>query len=245
MQRLISILPLSFLIFIIAILITIAVDSYIEVPLINFQTFTNTVTIISSTLLLAIGFKLYKKFSSTQSIIDKQTSQVIHLTVMLAEAKFDLTQVHTNGKRGNSIMNITIHGYKTHLKKCYGLIPESDYSEKKLYIDTNMFSFLEHFWKLKYDAYLPKRIALLLRDDFGMMTQASFSKNELKEEHLELRPIFGKKSDTLLWKPSDINKIMKSMKTVYDECNKWLKEYNPEAYESLNLVSDRMPNIKD
>jgi hypothetical protein len=35
------------------------------------------------------------------------------------------------------------------------------------------------------------------------------------------------------------------MKTVYSECNRWLKEYNPEAYESLNLVSDRMPSLND
>lgn len=245
MQRVKDMLPISILLIILTTLIAVVIDNYVELPWISFQTFTNTITVISSILLVAIALKLYKKFSGAQTIIDKQTALVIEVVGLLSEAKFGLKVVHKNHKEGNALVNITIHGYKSHIARNYKLIPEKDYADKNMYIDSDIFHFLEQLWKLKYNPYLPKHIAISLRNDFGMSAQATFKKNELNEEYLEFGTSMRNGSDSLLWQPANVKDIMKNMKDIYDVCNDWLKHNNPEVYDSLNLISDRMPNIRD
>ncbi len=242
-QRVTGIAPILLLILIVAIPTTLLMDNYKELPE-DFQIFTNIVTVISSSILLAIGIKLYKRFSGTQAIVDKQTERVIKLVGLLSNARFSIVQIHKDGKEGNGALNVTIHGYKTHIKTSYKFIPESDYSKKELYVSASILGFLEPIWELKDDPYMPKNIAYLLRDNFGLMTQAKFNMDDLDEEYLIFSPLFGEKSNSLLWKPGDVMKIMGEMKKAYDACNTWLKDYNDGAYGSLNLIPDKLA-IKD
>ena len=237
MKRFNDVLPLSLLFTVVALAIAIFIDNFIELPWISVQTLTNVTTVLSSVILLAVGLKLYRKFSGTQAILDKQTVTVIKLMGILSGARFAARRVQGDGDSHASLINLKIDDYKSHIKRSNEAMPGMgfDFNSVNQYFGMSIISYLEQLQDIREDVYLPRSIARQLQDDFGIPAQASIDRDSVEGTYLEFGLMGHDWTDQLLWRTGDIIAVMGRMKEVYNSADSWLEKNNPEIYDTLNI----------
>jgi hypothetical protein len=219
---------------------SLVVTDVLKIQADSYQFITNTVSIITSLVLLAVAITVYQKFSSNQSILDSQTKNVIDIVAFLADTRFMLSSKN-NKKDTLTLLNVDIFRLEDSLDFKDRKIGGFDPNKTLQYAETNLQTWCVQLESMANNPYTPKHIAKSIIDNFGLQMCGAKYKNELTEPYY-LLSVQGFKNDyednvlaDLNRKPINIKDVIYDMRKIYNECAAWLQETNGELFSSLNI----------
>jgi hypothetical protein len=249
-SRFTTIILTSILLALISIIVTYIIDNIVEIQWLNMQTFTNVITSISSLILLSIGILLYKKFNSSQLLVDKQTEKVVELLTFLNTLNF-YCEVVEDGASVATYYNMHITDYKKRRKDLFSE-GGNDYRKYVNYASPAVLDAVYQLGELASNPYSPKKIADRIDSRLNIIVGRFASRAE--KSYL----LVGVRGDFKLTKPTDkdgssakyekfldqFNKtdfvyedLMFELEMVYQQCYEWIKANNATVFGTLNIRS--------
>jgi len=259
-KRFKSLIFISALILLGSLFIATLVDNVFEISWVNMQTLVNVITLISSTLTLSIAIILYRRFSSSQLIVDKQTEKVVELLTFINTLRF-YYKVTKNGSEVGTYFNFQITDYKKRRKDLISGDGD-DYRSYTNYATPELIDAIYHLSEQAHDPYIPKAIADRIEKKFHIGVASSVKKSDIAKSYflVSVQGAFKKTKVVSIDDSSSLyedffNKInntdfiyedwMYELEVVYQRCYKWLETNNQTVFSSLNIKPIHKFNKKE
>lgn len=251
-NRFTTVILTSSLLTLVSILVTYAIDNVIEIQWLNMQTLTNVIASISSLILLSIGVLLYKRFNSSQLLVDKQTEKVIELLAFLNSLSFYCEVVEDSAEVA-TYYNLHITDYKKRRKELFSE-NGTDYRKYANYASPALLDAVYQLGVLSSNPYSPKKIADRIDERLNVIAGRFVAKDEKKNSYL-LVGVWGDFKRTKLTEDdsSSLNyekfidqfndsdfiyeDLMFELEMIYQQCYEWIKTNNRTVFNSLNIKS--------
>lgn len=194
---------------------------------------------------LIVALLLYRRFSASQSLTDRQTKEVMDLLDRISEMTIVVTPVMYD-------KDFFHHFTMTDIRlKDFAIVKESfrDYAKERYkdyayYAEPNLHEVTEYLMYLNSSLYLPKDIAKKLELHFSTGTYwwegevKKKRKNKAFDVDIMTRKYFNTRKQPL--DPDrvtciNIFALSEGLQDVYDTSVKWVKKNNPDMFRRLNI----------
>jgi hypothetical protein len=224
------------------------IDGPFELAGPTLQTLTNVVTIFSSIILLSTAVVVYRKFSGSQAIVDKQTEKIVEFLSFMNTLNFS---VEVMGEDRANYYNLHINDYKQR-RRSFISDNKTDLRTYKNVYNYTLFGMFHKFDDYSRDPYLPKIVAariklrlsnnhsrvlvppknklfiVSVRGNFKDSKPITIDKNEPREDSVSLYQTIN---DTIF----ELEDLMYNLEVVHRAAFSWLHQNNKTISDSLNV----------
>lgn len=194
---------------------------------------------------LIVALLLYRRFSASQSLTDRQTKEVMDLldrisemSIVILPPEFTKDYFHLF-----AITDIRLKDWAI-VKENFQDYAKERYKDYEYYAEPNLHEVTEYLMHLSSSLYMPKNIAKKLDLHFNTDTYwwESTVKKRRKNKVFNVDIMTRKYFNTENY-PIDSNDIVcvnifalsEGLQDVYDTSVKWLKKNNPDMFRRLNI----------
>lgn len=232
-----------FALVVIVVLATFLVDNVIEIPGLSLATLSNVVSILGGLLTLALALLIYRKFTGTQLLIDRQTEQVMLLIDQISSMHFAFV-INDKPRSPESMYITNIYLDETHIDgKNVRTYLDNEFKGYKFIADKDTLRFTDYLMEKSFELYLPKTIAKLLDHHFNRATpwwldsadkmrSRKFINISLDGKEYRLQ---DKSSYYMKYIVIDPVKLSEALEECYAMSVKWMEENNNDVFEKLNI----------
>lgn len=244
-MRFLSLIFWSSIYLIILLLISLAQLHTLDLAKIESGKLDDITTIATAIPTFIVALLLYRRFSGSQLLVDRQTEEVMDLLDHLNDIGIFIMPVDVSGP------NIKQLAYTDIRLKDYAIVKEyfRDYAKVRYkdytyYADDSLLQVADYLMYLASSLYMPKAIVKKLDYHFNYATdwwtgRSDNKKRKTKSFNVSIshRKYFNEKyePDSRDYIHVDIYQLSEGLQAVYDTSVKWIHKKNPEVFRKLNI----------
>lgn len=228
--------------------LSIALYGTIDFSKLRIENLSNTISIATSVPTLIIAILLYKRFSGSQLLVDKQTKEVMDLLDHINDMNIVIQPEKLTFENIKELIITDIWLRDTAIVettfKDYG---KKRYKDYVFYASKNLHEVADYFMYLEGSLYMPRKIAKKLDKHFNRESYwwvGHSDKKSRKKKYLFVDIGSRKYFDTKEYEISrpefvhvDVYALSESIVDIYETAANWIKENNPEIFKQLNIKS--------
>jgi|GEM_PF-6233518 len=242
-KKYLILLLLSSLLLLLIFFVSYLIDNVVEVPFLSLETTTNLASILAAIPTLIVALLLYRRFSGTQLLVDKQTEEVMSLIEYLSRMYFGISNTTTKKNPIFSMTNIYLD--ETHVDgKNFREYIAGKYKKYKFVADNDTKNNLDYLMDLSFSVYMPTTIAKILDYHFNRRNPWWLDSSETKKfkQTMEFsvdtdnprvrkdKPDFHPKYLYI-----DILELSNGLTQALEASLDWMRDNNTEVFKELNI----------